>query len=85
MRVRLLPPFGDGKTWQEISLPREATVRDLVDRIASANRQLYPYLRSTVEETFHHFILIRGDHVLVPGDTLDPDDSIVLVMPLTGG
>ena len=85
MWVRLLPPFGDGKTWQELSLPKGAGVKDLVDHLAEANPNLRPYLRATVEETFHQFILLKGDHVLRAEDRIEAEDRIVVVMPLTGG
>ena len=85
MWVRLLPPFGDGKMWQELSLPKEAGVKELIDRVVEANLHLRPYLRSTVEETFHQFILLREDHVLTADDYIEPEDRIVVVMPLTGG
>jgi hypothetical protein len=85
MWVRLLPPFGDGKTWHEINLPSGAGVKDLIDQLAKANPELCPYLRQTAEETFHQFILLRGDYVLKVEDTIEPDDRIVLLMPLTGG
>ena len=37
------------------------------------------------EETFHQFILIRGDHVINPEDRIMPEDRMVVMMPLTGG
>jgi hypothetical protein len=85
MWVRLLPPFGDGKTWHEIFLPEGAGVKELIDGLVEANSCLKPYLRSTIEETFHQLILLRQDHVLSADDPLDPKDRIVVVMPLTGG
>jgi hypothetical protein len=85
MWVRLLPPFGDGKTWQEFHLPAGAGVRELIPLLAAANPDLQAYLRPTVEETFHQFILLRNDHVLQAGEPLSPEDRIVMVMPLTGG
>ena len=85
MWIRLLPPFGDGRTWQELNLPEGAGVKELIEQLAAANPHLQPYLRSSVEETFHQFILLREDHVLAADDRIAPDDRIVLVMPLTGG
>jgi len=85
MWIRLLPPFGDGKTWQEIALPPKATIKELMDRLVEIHPDLHPYLRATVEETFHQFILLRDDHVLTANDLIEPDDRIVMVMPLTGG
>jgi hypothetical protein len=60
-------------------------VRELVNTLPDQQPALLPYRRATVEETFHQFILLRGDHVLLPDEPLAPDDRIVLVMPLTGG
>ena len=85
MWVRLLPPFGDGKTWREIDLPPATSVSTLVQRLSEMYRELHPYLRDSVDETFHHFLLARDDYVLQADDTVEPDDRIVVVMPLTGG
>jgi len=81
----MLPPFGDGKTWQEVHLPPHAGVKELIDRLVIANPHLSPYLRHTVEETLHHLIFLRGDYVLKVDDPIGPEDRIVMVMPLTGG
>jgi hypothetical protein len=85
MWVRLLPPFGNGKTWQEFDLPPEAGVQDLVQVILKNNPYLQIYLRPTLEETFHQFIFLRDDYVLEASDRIGPEDRIVMVMPLTGG
>ena len=85
MWIRLYPPFGDGKTWEEIEFQEPVSVGELVKRIVATHSQLRPYLRSTPEETFHHFILIRGDHVLTADDKIEPEDRIVVMMPLAGG
>jgi hypothetical protein len=85
MWVRLLPPFGDGKTWQEFDLPAEAGVQDLIQAILKDHPHLRSYLRPTLKETFHQFIFLRGDYVLEPGDRIGRYDRIVMVMPLTGG
>jgi len=85
MWVRLLPPFGDGKTWQEIALGANSGVPELVSEIVRSNPQLASFLRPSLEETFHQFILMKEDRVLTPGDSVGPDDRIVVVMPLTGG
>ncbi|MFB3819201.1 MAG: hypothetical protein ACE147_16190 [Candidatus Methylomirabilales bacterium] len=85
MWVRLLPPFGDGKSWREIDLPARASVAMLIQRLAQLHAELHPYLRETPDETFHHFILARGDYVLRADDVVEPEDRIVVVMPLTGG
>jgi len=83
--VRLLPPFGDGKTWHGIDLPAESGVQQLIERLREIQPQIGPYLRHNLEETFHQFILFRDDHVLSGSDFLEQDDRIVIVMPLTGG
>ncbi len=85
MWIRLHAPFGDGKTWEEIEFQSPVGVDALITRLVAAHPQLRPYLRSTPEETFHHFILIRGDYVLRSGDKIDPEDRIVVMMPLAGG
>lgn len=85
MWIRLHPPFGDGKTWEEIELQSPFSVDELVRRLVATHPQLRPYLRNTLEETFHQFILIRRDHVLRVDDKIEPDDRIVIMMPLAGG
>jgi sulfur carrier protein ThiS len=85
IRIRLLPPFGDGKTWHEVHVPDGSRVRDLLNILPDKQPVLLPYRRATPEETLHQFILLREDHVLSPDETLEPEDRIVLVMPLTGG
>lgn len=85
MWIRLHPPFGDGKTWEEIDFQGPVSVDELVRRLVATHSQLRPYLRNTSEETFHQFILIRGDHVLRGDDEIEPEDRIVVMMPLAGG
>lgn len=85
MWVRLLPPLGDGKTWQEIPFAGMSGIKEVVAEIVRRNPQLRPYLRSCLEETFHQFILMKADHVLTSADAVGPEDRIVVVMPLTGG
>ena len=85
MWIRLHPPFGDGKTWEKIEFQGPVGVDELVKRLAATHSQLCPYLRATPEETFHQFILIRGDHVLGVDDKIGPEDRIVVMMPLAGG
>jgi sulfur carrier protein ThiS len=85
MWLRLHPPFGEGKEWEEIDLPAPASVKDLLDRLKITHPKLKPYIRESEGETFHHFILIRGDHILNADDLIQPTDRIVIMMPLTGG
>ena len=85
MWVRLLPPFGDGKTWHEIDLPEGSNVEELIKRLNEIQPQIRSYIRHSVEETFHQFILFRDDHILGRNDRLKPGDRIVVVLPLNGG
>jgi len=85
MRIKLHRPFGDGKRWEQVDLPRSASVKDLLDQLKKNHPELKQYIRDSEEETFHHLVLIRGDHVLNEDDRIEPDDRIVVMMPLTGG
>ena len=83
--ARLLPPFGDGRTWVETGFPGPVALGPFISRLAELQPRLRPYLRTTVEETFHQLILIRAGEVLAEGDLVAPEDEIIITMPLTGG
>lgn len=85
MWLKLHPPFGEGKEWEKIDLPSPTNMEKFLDRLRLIHPEMEPYFRKTVEETIHHFILIRGDYVLNVKDPIYPGDSIVVMMPLTGG
>lgn len=85
MWVSLHPPYGSGKVWEEVDLPSPAGVRDLLEQLRGTHPELKRYFRDSAEETFHHLLLIRGDHVLTEEDTIQEKDRIVVMMPLTGG
>ena len=84
MQVRLMPPFGDN-TWQELRIDSAISVPDFLARIVDIAPRMRTYLRESTDETFHHFILLRGDSILESNDTISPTDRITVVMPMTGG
>jgi hypothetical protein len=85
IRVRLLPPFGDGKTWEEITLPEGSGLWQLLEQLTETQPQIRSYMRPSLEETFHQLLVIRNDYILKENDLLVPDDRLVITMPLTGG
>ena len=85
MWLRLHPPFGDGKTWESIDIATPTSVKQFLKLIKKHHPELDTYFRASEEETFHQFILIRGDHVINPEDRIMPEDRMVVMMPLTGG
>ncbi|MFQ6111945.1 MAG: hypothetical protein ACE5LX_07955, partial [Nitrospinota bacterium] len=52
---------------------------------ASALPQSPPFATAVPEETFHSFLILRGDYVFTSKDMVKDDDSIEIMMPLTGG
>ncbi|MBT4088764.1 MAG: MoaD/ThiS family protein [Deltaproteobacteria bacterium] len=90
MEYRLHAPFARKKTrdrlsWEVIKESAEMSVAVSLEHLVVQHLEMADYVRQSVEETFHHLLLFRADHVLGADEKILPQDRIEIIMPLTGG
>lgn len=85
MWVRFHAPFGDGRTWQEIPIAGSLSLRELLGLLQARCPGLDRFTGSGQPEAGDHLLLFRGDHMLGETDRVQPEDRIVVMLPLHGG
>lgn len=85
MRLRFHPPFDFQKGWIEVPLSKSLTVREFLSLLKEKFPEMAGFIKESEEETFHSFLILRGDYVFTSKDMVKDDDSIEIMMPLTGG
>ena len=86
--VRLLRPFSDavGRPQVEVAVPEGATVRHLVDHLCEQYPDLQMHIYEENGGVTDYLTMFVNDKPVINFDmTLDDDDSVLMLFPVSGG
>ena len=88
MKVRFFKPFIELSGKEEMSFPLKepVSVKELLEIIETHVPSFKPYVRKEGDEILsYHVILVRGDEILKLKDTVNDQDLVKILPPISGG